>query len=201
MYLFLICSQLKLNNYNISMENFFQLNPQEYIEATQKADMSAEYAFFLKHITPPASIVDVGFGSSRDMLYFKKKGFDVFGIDIEQEFVDHALDLGLNAQKVDVMDYCPNELFDAVWACSSLIHCPSEDLQKVFDKIISFLKPNGIAYCSFKYGEYEGYIAEKYYTYLNEEKIKKLNLNIIDIHINKDALNRGNNWISFILKK
>ena len=27
-----------------------------------------------------------------------------------------------------------------------------------------------------RYGEYEGYIAEKYYTYLNEEKIKKLNL-------------------------
>ncbi len=183
------------------MENFYHLNPQEYIKATFKADMSNEYRFYLQHLKPKGKILEIGFGSGRDMLYFKNNGYDVYGIDIEDEFVEHAKGLGLNCEKVNIMDFNSDDKFDGIWACSSLIHFTSDDLENVFKKIESLLKDDGVAYVSFKYGDYEGYIAEKYYTYLTKEKLKKYNLNIIDMHISKDTLNRGNDWISFIFKK
>ena len=183
------------------MENFYTLNPQEYIKATFQADMSNEYRFYLHHLKPQGRILEIGFGSARDLLYFKNRGYDVLGIDIEDEFINHAKDLGLNCKKANIMEFEDDEKFDGIWACSSLIHFPSQDLDKVFNKILSLLKDDGVAYCSFKYGDYEGYIAERYYTYLTKEKLAKYNLNIVDIHITKDTLNRGNDWISFIIKK
>ncbi len=183
------------------MDNIYYLNPQEYIKATFDADMSKEYSFYLHHLKPNASILDVGFGSARDMVYFKKAGYKVYGIDLEDEFVKHAKGLGLDCEYANIISFESDTKFDGIWACSSLIHFTSDQLVDVFEKIKSLLSDDGVCYCSFKYGEWEGYIAERYQTYINEEKLKKYDLNIIDMHISKDSLNRGNNWISFIFKK
>ena len=55
------------------MENFYTLNPQEYIKATFQADMSNEYRFYLHHLKPQGRILEIGFGSARDLLYFKNR--------------------------------------------------------------------------------------------------------------------------------
>lgn len=182
------------------MEKLSKLSPHEYIEATMYADMTGEYRFFEQYLKPNDEILDIGFGSARDMLHFKSKGYKTYGIDIEEEFVEHAKSLGLSVELADIMKYSPDHRFDAIWACSSLTHTPSDELHSVFDKIKTILKPGGVAYCSFKYGTFEGYIAEKYFTYLTEEKLSKLNLHLLGVQIDKDNLNRGNNWISFVFK-
>ena len=41
-------------------------------------------------------ILDIGFGSGRDSLYFKNKGFNVYSIDNVKEFCDYAKSLGLD---------------------------------------------------------------------------------------------------------
>ena len=67
------------------------------------------------------------------------------------------------------------------------------------------LKKDGIMYSSFKYGDFEGVIDDRYYIYLTENSInhylENTNLKIIDYKITDDNLNRDNNWINFIMKK
>lgn len=45
--------------------------------------------------------------------------------------------------------------FTGIWACASSLHVPFDDLPNVLNKLIAYLKPNGILYTSFKDGERE----------------------------------------------
>lgn len=60
-------------------------------------------------------------------------------------------------------------------------------------------------YCSFKYGDFEGYIDERYYNNVNEnifnELINNTGLKIEESSITGDLLNRDNKWINFVLVK
>ena len=61
-------------------------------------------------------------------------------------------------------------------------------------------------YCSFKYGDFEGYIGPRFFNYINEELLneylKDTNLHIIDMCITKDSLsNRDIRWMNVVLQK
>ena len=49
-----------------------------------------------------------------------------------------------------------NKKYDGIWACSSILHLPRNELKAVFMKMFKALKEDGIIYTSFKYGDFEG---------------------------------------------
>ena len=63
-------------------------------------------------------------------------------------------------------------IFDGIWACASLLHIPSNEIVDVFNRCYNALTSNGIMYCSFKYGEYEG---ERNGRFFNDFTLEKLN--------------------------
>ena len=186
--------------------NYYKEHSKEYILKTKDIDMSEAYEFFLKHVKTKGKLLDVGFGSGRDMLYFKSIGFDVEGIDSQQEFVDAAKKLGLSVTCADILDCCnQHDEYDYIWASASLLHIKKELLNQAFQCCSNMLKNDGVMYCSFKYGDFEGIIDDRYYVYLTEETIneylKDTKLIVLDIRILDDKLNRDNKWINVILKK
>ena len=134
---------------------YYSENASSYIAATINTDMSDSYAFFLPCLKEGASILDVGFGSARDMLYFKKHGYKVKGIDLEAAFVEHALSLGLEAEQADILSYETSTRFDGIWACASLVHLHAEELDAAITRLLSLLSPDGLLYISMKLGEGE----------------------------------------------
>lgn len=178
----------------------------EYINKTKDVDMSDSYEFFLKYVSTKGKLLDIGFGSGRDMLYFKSIGFEVEGIDPEPVFFKEAIKLGLNVNCFAIDD-CYNEfdIYDYIWACASMHHIPKGMLNQDFKICNNLLKHNGIMYCSFKYGDFEGIIDNIYYVYLTEktilEYLKDTNFKILDIKITNDKLNRDIKWLNVILKK
>ena len=76
----------------------------------------------------------------------------------------------------------------------------------VFKRCSNALKENGILYCSFKKGDYEGIIDSRFFNYINEELLKEYikdtNLEIIEDIITRDSLsNRDIKWLNVILRK
>ena len=61
------------------------------------------------------------------------------------------------------------EEFDGVWACASLLHVPRSSLDKSFSALLESLKPNGVFYLSFKYGEREEDRSGRHFTHFTEE--------------------------------
>ena len=137
--------------------SYYAEHAEEYITSTLHADLSECYAMFEPFLPQGGSVLDVGFGSGRDMLYFKSKGYEVYGIDAEPKFVEHARALGLkNVEAVDVLQYVPTMKFDGIWACASLLHLPLHRLEEAVRKLSAMLKKGGVLFVSMKEGSFEG---------------------------------------------
>ena len=186
--------------------DFYSKNAKEYILKTKDIDMSEAYDFFLKYANKKGKLLDIGFGSGRDMLYFKSVGFEVEGIDPQPEFVEEAKKLGLNVSCESILDcWGYKETYDYIWASASLLHVKREFLNKAFQYCNNMLNKEGLMYCSFKYGDFEGIIDDRYYIYLTEKTINNFLINtdlkMIDYKITDDNLKRDNKWLNIILKK
>ena len=81
---------------------------------------------------------------------------------------------GLEARHLLFEDLDYVDEFDGIWACSSLLHVPSTGLKDIFRLVHKALKSNGVFYCSFKYGTYEGERDGRYFTDLTEDSIAEL---------------------------
>jgi hypothetical protein len=103
------------------------------------------------------------------------------------------------------MDF--NEVFDGIWACASLVHVPSDEIEEVFAKVINSLKVNGILYMSFRYGVYEGERKGRYYTDYRTKTLKELigrheNVELIEIDKCADARSNINaEWIYVLARR
>ena len=172
---------------------------EEYIQSTLHANMEEAYALFEPFLKENATLLDVGFGSARDMLHFREKGYEVYGIDVESLFVSHALELGLNAEIGNALDYKTDKRFDGIWACASLLHLPKKDLGKAIDNLLSLLRENGVLFISMKEGDFEG-VDEKGRPML---LVKEDAFRDYHVLLTKRTLEqpRGITWLNLVLSK
>jgi len=187
--------------------SYYKEHAKEFIEDTLNCDMSEQYCFFEKYLNGKGTILDIGFGSGRDSLYFKSKGYEVYAIDPEEEFIEHAKKLGLKHVfnlKAEGIEFA--DMFDGIWACASLLHVSSENLKEVFKRCARALKKDGVMYVSFKYGEFEGERNGRSYLDMTEKTIvpfiESAGLTIVDQHISVDVRpNREERWLNLALRK
>lgn len=187
------------------MKDYYQENAKEYIGKTMNADVSDLYSKFEKYLPPGSKILDLGFGSGRDSLYFLSKGYEVYSLDPCQAFIEHGKEIGLpHVLQSRAEDLDLNDTFDAIWANASMLHVVSNMLKGVFLRCARSLKDGGIMYCSFKYGDFEGERGGRYYVDLTEETIANCirdAFEIKEMFVSKDSLGRGESWLNAILKK
>ena len=176
------------------MSGYYSEHYNEYIESTMHTDMSHIYAIF-EPLLKGKRILDVGFGSGRDMLYFKSKGYEVMGIDPEPAFVEHAKELGLNAVVGDTLSFVSDHKFDGIWACASLLHLNKEGIVKAINHLKSLLADKGVLFVSLKEGNAET-IDEKgrAMTYVSKAFLEELGLQILST--TNDPMGRDIHWIN-----
>ena len=106
---------------------------------------------------------------------------------------------------MSIEDIKYNNEFDSIWACASLLHLKSNDLVDVFNKCYKALQDNGVLYVSFKYGDFEGIIDDRYFTYLTEETftniINQTNFKKDKLWVNEDKLNKDVKGLNAIIRK
>ena len=188
--------------------NFYNKNSKEYIETTLSADMSHLYNDFLNNIPQGGNILDLGCGSGRDSVDFIKRGYKITAVDGSKELANAASKIiGQQVICSKFEDIKLTETFDGIWASASLLHVNKNDIVDVIKNVSSNLKPTGVFYMSFKYGENE-YIDEKgrYFNCYTEETFKEMlsqvqNLKIKTIYKSGDTLGGRNNlvWLNITL--
>lgn len=164
---------------------------------------------FLKYLEPGSLILDFGCGSGRDSKYFISKGFKVEASDGSDEMVRIASETaGIPVKKMLFNELDEEEKYDGIFACASILHVPYSELADIFTRIKRAVKKNGVVYVSFKYGEFEGYRHERYFTDLNEERFDAL-MNEVggftkeEVRITSDARpgRADEKWLNVILRK
>lgn len=63
---------------------------------------------------------------------------------------------GVNAHQMLFSKLSAPEEYDGIWACSSVLHLPKEELNPVIAQMTRALRHGGVMYLSFKYGSFEG---------------------------------------------
>lgn len=190
------------------MSNYYESNAERYAEETLSADMSEQYRRFLPLLKNGAKILDVGSGSGRDACYFQKQGYQVTALEPSKN-------LCREIRKVfpgeivcsDIQNYQPEERYDGIWACASLIHLQEEEVLQFFEKIDLYLEDSGIVYISGKNGIQTGEAEDgRYFLEFTEQlqgKILKINekLELEQLWYTKDVTGRkGFRWMNVILK-
>lgn len=190
---------------------YYNKNAKLYCEQTLIGDLQENYEKFLSRLPKKAYILDFGCGSGRDSKYFIDNGYKVKAIDGSIEMCKLASKY--IEQKVDCMRFdelSDINIYNGIWACSSILHIEKENLSNILTKMINALKVNGIIYTSFKIGK--GYEVKegKYYNYLTKEEMELIlnkiskNVRIIDYFETLPSTKRngkGTIWGNFIIKK
>jgi 2-polyprenyl-3-methyl-5-hydroxy-6-metoxy-1,4-benzoquinol methylase len=107
------------------------------------------------------------------------KGYSVTALVPSDEMM--RLSTELTGQKTLKMRF--NEInfkseYDGIWACASLLHVGKTEIDDVLDRLTKSLKPKGILFGSFKYGDAEVMRDDRLFNSYTEETLK----NLLDKH-------------------
>jgi SAM-dependent methyltransferase len=188
---------------------YYEQNAKKYIAETVDLDMSEARSRVSIFLPYNGRILDLGCGSGRDSLAFKKQKYNVLSVDGSPEMA------GLATRYTEKFVLCqtfnklkfPPEMFDLIWANASLLHLRWRDLPAFMIRSCVWIKPGSYYFVSFKYGDFEGERDGRYYTDLNEKKLNKLIKKVKILRIldswtcwggRQDARTK---WLNAILKK
>lgn len=164
---------------------------------------------FMSFLSPGAHILDLGCGSGRDAKYFADHGFKVTAADGSEGMCRYASEyLGMPVRLMEFNELDDEDLYDGIFASASIMHLEYEKIRELFPKMIRAMKKDGVLYCSFKYGDQDGYLGKRYYTYMTEERFAGLVGEFTDLEVLETGI-FGNEhpgqidfrWLYAILRK
>lgn len=189
--------------------SYYNQNADSFVEGTLKADMSNQYRYFSKYLSPGDKVLDLGCGSGRDSAWFSSLGFEVTAIDGSEELCKRVKEnYGIQALCIKFEDISFVAEFDAIWACASLLHVTKADMPNVLGKVSAALKPGGVLYASFKYGNDERVSNGRFFNDYTENDLDTLltsenQLSLLEYWITEDVRpdRSGERWLNFIARK
>ena len=193
----------------MSTLDYYNQNHEAYYTDTVHADVSGLYAHFEPLLPLGAKIIDIGCGSGRDAKHFMEAGYTVTAIDGSRELCRQAeelLGVPVLCMLFDEIDY--DAEFDAGWACSSLLHVPKAELPDVMRRICRALKPGGVFYASFKYGDSERVSSGRLFSDYSENDLPSMTsstegFTLVEYWISSDVRKdrADEKWLNVIWKK
>ena len=195
-----------MNNKTI---NYYNTNAKKFAENTAEIDFSSVQDRFLSYMPAGGRILDFGCGSGRDSKYFLSKGFGIDAVDGSEELCGIASQYaGMNVKQMLFSELEAVAVYDGIWACASILHLSKDELTDVFFKMCRALKDKGYIYTSFKYGIFEGYRNDRFFTDFTEDSFKEFLKEIPYVQIKESWISADirqgrsdEKWLNLILQK
>mgnify|MGYP002855263677 CR=1 FL=1 len=188
--------------------DYYEKNAKSFADSTADIEFSEMQDSFLADLKEGASVLDFGCGSGRDTCYFLKKGYKVTALDGSAELCRIAEErTGIPVIQMDFNDFDERDKYDGIWACSSILHLPKQELKQVLVHMEQALHSGGVIYTSFKYGDFEGMRNGRFFTDFTEGSINAFlseieQLVIEKLWITRDARpgRQNEKWLNMILR-
>lgn len=191
--------------------DYYNNHADEFYKNTVNVEFAAVRNQFLSKLKNGSYILDFGCGSGRDTKYFLELGYYVDVIDGSIELCKLASEYtGIKVKNMCFQELEEENKYEGIWACSSILHLPVDELADVMRRMAASLKANGVIYTSFKYGTFAGERNGRFFTDMTEETFadflsgrEDLGLKVEEQWITSDVRpGRGEEkWLNLILRK
>ena len=186
---------------------YYNENATSFSATTRIVDFSTTQDKFLALLQPNAYILDFGCGSGRDTKYFMEHGYRVEATDGSEELCKLASTYtGVSVKYMLFQELDEQKKYNGIWACSSILHLPKDELKNVMQRMLCALKDDGVIYTSFKYGTFEGERNGRYFTDFTEKTFDGFLSGIRHVKIEEQWLTgdvrpgrESEQWLNFIL--
>lgn len=165
-----------------------------------------------KYIPPHSKVLDIGFGSMRELAYLHSLEHDIWGIDATELFVSNAKQTFPELKEHFIQATLPFKAplhlssdFNAVISIALWMHLKKEQYADAVKDITTLLDPNqGVIVLSFSQGS-RNVTDERYFEEVDMEYLDKLltqyGFHLIEQTISKDSLKRDSlSWITLVYK-
>jgi len=190
------------------MPDFYQKNYKAYHEKTFSIDPSSFLSPLAQRLPPEAFILDVGCGSGRDLLWMKKKGFDVIGFERSPGLAELAREnAGCEVIEGDFEIYDFSVIsVDAIILVGTLVHVSHKRFSDVLQNITSAIPDNGSVLITLKEGsgdltDLDGRIFYLWEDQNLRELFNALGFRLCDFSTSVSKTGSGDVWMSYVLDK
>ncbi len=190
------------------MPDYYQKNYKAYHQKTFSIDPTSFLAPLAKILPAEAFILDVGCGSGRDLLWMKKKGFDVIGFERSPGLAELAREnAGCEVIEGDFETYDFSAiLVDAVKLVGAMVHTPHERFADVFENITSALYKHDNVLITLKEGTGFRTDSDSRVFYLWQDKkarelFESLGFKVSDFAKSVSKTGGGDVWLGYVLEK
>ncbi|MCR5107168.1 MAG: class I SAM-dependent methyltransferase [Lachnospiraceae bacterium] len=188
---------------------YYEKNAETFINGTKDVELCENWDKFEACLPKGGYILDLGCGSGRDAKHFLEKGFRVDAVDGSKKICEIAeKNTGIRVRQMMFDELDEEDLYDGIWACSSILHLPKEELGSVIKKMLKALKAEGRIYTSFKYGEFGGERNGRYFTDFTEASFDEFLNDIDGVEISGEWITSDarpgrdeEKWLNLILQK
>ncbi|ETP71804.1 Tellurite resistance protein TehB [Lachnospiraceae bacterium JC7] len=189
--------------------NYYDNNAEIFVAGTLDVEFGIIQNRFLSLLPERGYILDFGCGSGRDTKYFLSRGYDVDAIDGSEKLCEIAsINTGIKVRQMLFSELAENSKYDGIWACASILHLTRKELEPVMAKMIKAVKQGGYIYTSFKYGEFEGFRNDRYFTDFTEKTYRDFineypDIKIIEEWVTGDARpgREDEKWLNLIIQR
>ena len=189
------------------MPDYYEQNYKAYHEKTFFVDPASFLTPLAENLKPGATILDIGCGSGRDLLWLKKRGFSVIGLERSPGLADLAgKNAGCDVIEGDFETYdFSNIQPDAILFSGSLVHIEHDRLSSLIEKIADQTGASAI-YLSLKEGAGVKSAADGRTFYLWDDGalrrlFEKVGFHVIDFSKSASLVDPKDMWLGYVLAK
>jgi cyclopropane fatty-acyl-phospholipid synthase-like methyltransferase len=190
------------------MSDYYDSNSGNYFESTFRVDPSSFLEPLINKLKAGSTILDIGCGSGRDLLWLKNRGFNPTGLERAPTLAKLAREhTGCPIIEVDFQSFdFGNQIYDALLLVGAMVHLGHEQFAISFASMCSALKSDGYVLITMKEGEgIQTSQDGRVFTLWQQSQLESVFLHqgytILDLSIQVSKIRKTDIWLGYLLQK